>query len=144
MEQIGMNSKGYRLKSELEKGLEKYGEENNLSPISIIEELVEAFLTDKEYLDVSPLIEKEETPIERIKYAFYDKTRNRYQIIKTVEGKRHTYGSITQGASLTRELIDFLESVNWNTKYSTNETGLKGTEQINFLLNEMEKEKVKL
>ena len=136
-----MNSKGYRLKSELEKGLRKYGEDNNLSPISIIEELVENFLTDKEYLSINPLLEKVDDPIEKIKYASFEKKWGRYQITKQVNGKKYHYGSITQGASIAQELVDFLESVNWDTKYSTKETGLKGIEHINFLLSEMEKEK---
>lgn len=139
MEQIGMNSKSYRLKSELDEGLTKYAEDNNLHPLSIIEDLVECFLTDKEYLSVNPLIEKKDTHIEKIKYTYYDETKKRYQIGKFVDGKKHLYGSITQGASITREVVNFLESVNWDTKYSTSNTGLKGAEQINFLLSEMEK-----
>ena len=36
MELSGMNSQGYVLTSELDKGLKKYGEDNNLSPSFIL------------------------------------------------------------------------------------------------------------
>lgn len=137
-----MNSQKYILNSELDKGLKKYGEDNNLSPLSIVEELVEDFLIKKGYFTINITMEpKGEQPIEKIKYAGYESKKERYQIKKHINGIQYNYGSITQGASLTKELVTFLESVDWDTKYSTKETGLKGTAQINFLLNEMEKVK---
>ena len=135
-----MTSQGYRLTSELDEGLKKYGRDNNISPTFILNELVESFLIDKGYLSIKPSIKNDNTP-KKIKYAPFDKYRNRYFIVKWIKGKRYNYASVTQGAGLAEELVQFLESKNWDIKYSTKSTGLKGTEQINFLLSEMEKEK---
>ncbi|MBQ2635397.1 MAG: hypothetical protein IJJ11_07895 [Methanosphaera sp.] len=134
-----MNSQGYKLTSELDKGLKKYGEVNNLSPSFIINDLVEAFLIDKGYLSVHFPVNDIEIVPEKIKYAHFQKKHGRYIIQKSIQGKRYYYASVTQGAGLTKEIIQFLESKEWDVKYATSSTGLKGVDQINFLLNEMEK-----
>lgn len=138
-----MTSQGYKLTSELDEGLKKYGRDNNISPTFILNDLVESFLIDKGYLSIKPSIKNDNTP-KKIKYAPFEKANNRYQIIKNIKGKRYTYASVTQGAGLAEELVQFLESKNWDIKYSTKSTGLKGVEQINFLLSEMEKETERL
>lgn len=135
-----MNSQGYKLTSELDKGLKKYGEDNNLSPSFILNDLVESFLIDKGYLSVKIPIEDIEIIPEKIKYAHFEKKWNRYQIQKCINGKTHTFASVTQGARLAKEIVQFLKSKNWDIKYCSKSTGLKGVDQINFLLSEMEKE----
>ena len=132
-----MNSQGYKLRTELEEGLQKYGESNNLSPISIIEKLVEDFLCDEEVLCVS--VVESPSKIEKIKNANYRKECGAYRIRKSVDGKRIVYGQ-TKSPIFAKEIINFLESKEWDIKYSTKKTGLKGVAQINFLFNEMEKE----
>lgn len=136
-----MNSQGYVLTAELDKGLKKYGEDNNLSPSFILNDLVETFLIDTGYLTVKFPEEEIEVAPEKIKHAHFDKKWKRYQIQKVIDGKTYTYASVTQGARLAKEIIHFLESKNWDIKYAPKMTGLKGVDQINFLLSEMEKEK---
>lgn len=136
-----MTFQGYKLASELDEGLRKYGEENNLSPSFILNDLVESFLVDKGYLGVKSCVEDVEVAPEKIKYAPFDKRDKRYVIRKRVNGKCCTYASVNQGKGLVKEIIQFLESKNWDTKYTTKSTGLKGVEQVNFLLKEMEKER---
>lgn len=138
MEQIGMKSQSYKLSPELNEGLVKYGEDNNLSPISIIEELVEDFLCHKDYLSAE--IEEIPTKIEKIKNANYRKDVNSYRIRKRIQGKREEFGA-TKSPRIAKDLVAFLESEGWNLKYSVNNTGLNGEDQINFLLNEMENQK---
>ena len=124
-----MNSQGYKLRTELEEGLQKYGESNNLSPLSIIEKLVEDFLCDEKVLCVS--VVESPSKIEKIKNANYRKECGAYRIRKSIDGKSPIFA---------KEIINFLESKEWDIKYSTKKTGLKGVAQINFLFNEMEKE----
>ena len=112
MELNGMNSQGYKLTSELDKGLKKYGEDNNLSPSFILNDLVESFLIDKGYLSVKIPIENIEIIPEKIKYAHFEKKWNRYQIQKCINGKTHTFASVTQGARLAKEIVQFLKSKN--------------------------------
>lgn len=133
-----MNSQGYKLRTELNDGLVKYGEDNNLSPISIIEELVEDFLCQKDYLYST--FEPCSSEVEQIRYANYDKRSKAYTIQKSINGKDYGYGT-SKSPVIVKEIICFLESVGWDIKYSTKNTRLRGTKQINFLLNEMEKEK---
>jgi len=136
-----MNSQGYKLKPELDNGLIKYGEDNNLSPISIIEELVEDFLCRNDYLCAEPIIGP--VKIEKIKNANYRKDIGAYRIRKRIRGKREEFGMI-KSPRVAKDIVFFLESKNWDIKYSTKSTGLKGAEQINFLLSEMEKETERL
>ena len=133
-----MKSQSYKLKPELNNGLMKYGEDNNLSPLSIIEELVEDFLCRNDYLCVE--VEVSQPKIEKIKYAEYDKRVESYGIRKTIDGKRRRFGA-SKSPRIVKDIIHFLESENWDSKYSTSNTGLYGEDQINFLLSEMEKEK---
>ena len=135
-----MNSQGYVLTDELDKGLKKYGEDNNISPSFILNDLVETFLIDKGYLSVKFLVEDSEVAPEKIKYAHFEKKWNRYQIQKCIQGKTHTFASVTQGAKIAKEIVQFLEIKGWDIKYCAKSTGLKGVDQINFLLREMEKE----
>lgn len=132
-----MKSQSYKLKPELDNGLMKYGEDNNLSPISIIENLVEDFLCRNDYLCAE--VEIGPAKIEKIKNATYRKEIGTYRIRKRINGKREEYGS-TKSPMVAKDIVVFLEGVNWDSKYSISETGLKGEAQINFLLSEMEKE----
>ena len=136
MELIGMKSQSYTLRTELDEGLRRYGEDNNLSPISIIEELVEDFLCSKDYLHFQ--IGQDNSKIEKIKHAKFDKRRGTYQIRWGSPIK--TYGS-SKSPAVVKDIITFLESKEWDVKYSTKNTGLRGVEQINFLLSEMENDK---
>ena len=131
-----MKSQGYRLRTELDDGLRKYGEDNNLSPISIIEELVEDFLCNNDYL--STTFELIPSKPEKIKYAYWRKDNGSYQIAREFERIKYTFGH-TKSLAVAKEIISFLKSVNWDVKYSTRNTGLKGEDQINFLLSEIEK-----
>ena len=131
-----MNSQGYKLRTELNDGLVKYGEDNNLSPISIIEELVEDFLCQKDYL--CSTFEPCSSEVEKIRHTNYDKRSKIYTIQKCITGLKYCYGS-SKSPVIIKEIICFLESVEWDIKYSTKNTKLRGTKQINFLLNEMEK-----
>ena len=70
-----MTSQGYKLTSELDEGLKKYGRDNNVSPTFILNDLVESFLIDKGYLSIKPSIKKDNTP-KKIKYAPFDKDGN--------------------------------------------------------------------
>ena len=135
-----MNSHRYELTSELDKGLKKYGEDNNLSPTFIINDLVESFLIDKGYLSIKSSTEGIEITPERIKHASFEKKWNRYQIQKSINGKVYSFASVTQGAYIAKEIVQFLNSKNWDIKYTIKSTGLKGSDQVNFLLSEMEKE----
>ena len=134
-----MNSQGYVLTSELDKGLKKYGEDNNLSPSFILNDLVESFLIDKGYLSIKFPIEHIEVTPEKIKNASFETKWNRYQIQKCINGKTWSFASVTQGARIAKEIVQFLESKGWDIKYSTKSTGLRGVDQINFLLSEIEK-----
>lgn len=133
-----MNSQGYKLRTELNEGLIKYGEDNNLSPLSIIEELVEDFLCRKDYL--CSTFEPVSQEIEKIRYADYDKRSESYGIRKSIKGQRFRFGA-SKSPVIVKEIICFLESVDWDTKYSVKNTKLKGTKQINFLLDEIEKQR---
>lgn len=129
-----MKSQGYLLRNDLDEGLRRYGEDNNLSPISIIEELVEDFLCSKDYLHFQ--IGQNNSKIERIKNANFDKRCGVYQI--RGGSPRETYGS-SKSPAVVKDIINFLESKDWDVKYCSKNTGLRGVEQINFLLSEMEK-----
>ena len=135
---IGMTSENYRLRDELDEGLRKYGEDNNLSPISIIEDLVEDFLCRKDYLQFQA--EPTHSEREKIKHAYWRKDNCSYQIAREINRIKYTFGH-TKSSVVAKEIISFLNRVNWDVKYSVKNTGLKGDEQINFLLNEIEKEK---
>lgn len=135
-----MKSQSYKLKPELNDGLIKYGEDNNLSPSFILNDLVETFLIDKGYLVIKIPVENIKVAPEKIKNAPFDKNSKRYRIQKYIDGKNYNYASVTQGARLVNEIVQFLESKDWDIKYTLKMTGLKGVDQINFLLNEMEKE----
>ena len=129
-----MKSQGYLLRNDLDEGLRRYGEDNNLSPISIIEELVEDFLCSKDYLHFQ--IGQNNSKIEKIKNAKFDKRSGAYQI--RGGSPRKTYGS-SKSTAVVKDIITFLERKDWDVKYCSKNTGLRGVEQINFLLSEMEK-----
>lgn len=136
-----MKSQGYVLNSELDKGLKKYGEENNLSPSFIINDLVESFLIDNDYLCIKLPENDNESKPEKIKNAPFSKTDNRYRIRKNINNKTYNYASVpVWEGRVAKEIVGFLKSKNWDIKYSIKSTGLKGRDQINYLLGEMEKE----
>lgn len=135
MELIGMKSQSYTLRTELDEGLRRYGEDNNLSPISIIEELVEDFLCSKDYLHFQ--LDQNNSKIERIKNANYRRCGS-YEI--RGGSPRKNYGS-SKSPAVVKDIINFLENKDWDVKYCSKNTGLRGVEQINFLLSEMENDK---
>ena len=133
-----MGSQGYKLRNELDNGLKEYGKDNNLSPLSIIEELVEDFLCSNDYLCVE--IRNPLPNIEKIKHAPYYKKMKSYDIQKSCNGKNTHFGC-SKSPIVTKEIVNFLISKNWDEKYSTRATGLRGMKQINFLLSEIEKQR---
>ena len=136
MELIGMKSQSYTLRTELDEGLRRYGEDNNLSPISIIEELVEDFLCSKDYLHFQ--LDQNNSKIEKIKHARFDKRSGAYEIRGGYPTKN--YGS-SKSPAVVKDIITFLKSKDWDVKYCSKNTGLRGVEQINFLLSEIENDK---
>lgn len=134
-----MKSKNYDLKTELMDGLCKYGRDTNISPKFIIESLVEDFLVKKGYLVISNSEEFVSFPSELNKPPIRNTSKhgNGLQITKVVNGHRYRYG--TCGYDEAKILVKFLESENWNRKYSTAQTKLKGKEHIDFLFTELEK-----
>ena len=131
-----MKSQSYTLRIELDEGLRRYGEDNNLSPISIIEELVEDFLCSKDYLHFQ--LDQNNSKIEKIRNTMFDKRSGAYQIRGGYP--RETYGS-SKSPAVVKDIITFLKSKEWDVKYCSKNTGLRGVEQINFLLSEIENDK---
>lgn len=130
------------LKSELTEGLIQYERDNNISPLSLIESLLEKFLYDEGYLvtgagdNVVPF--PSNLNHAHLKYTTIRENGN-LQIRKDIGGKIYTYGAYKE-YDIIKRIIEFLKSKDWNVKYSTMNTKLRGEKQIEFLLCEMEKE----
>ena len=137
-----MKSKNYDLKTELMDGLCKYGRDTNLSPKSIIESLVEDFLVKKGYLVISDPEEFVSFPSELNKPPIKNTMvlpNGKLRIRKRVDTFQYSYCT-ANNYDEAKTIVDFLENENWNPKYSTKQTKLKGNKQLEFLLNEIEKE----
>lgn len=130
------------LRNELKEGLLQYERDTNISPFSLIESLIEEFLYKNEYLVVGVGDKEVPFPAElnqtRIKYA-RPRKNGHVQIRKQINGRVENFGNCCY--SDAEILIKFLESKNWDIKYSTKKTKLRGKKQIDFLFNEIEKEK---
>ena len=129
------------LKNELKEGLLQYERDTNISPLSLIENLLEEFLYKKGYLVVGGGEENVPFPSELnkppIEFTNLKKSGN-LEIRKTVDGNRYSFAYCTYDEA--KILVEFLKSKNWDVKYSTKHSLFKGKEHIAFLFNEMEKE----
>lgn len=129
------------LRNELKEGVFQYGRDNSISPLSLIEKLLEEFLYKKGYLVVGVVDEDVPFPAElnqpRITHAVPTRS-GRFEIRHMHDGKNWHYGVCDYEDA--KILVEFLKHKNWDTKYSTSQTKLKGKKQIDFLFGEMEKE----
>lgn len=130
------------LRDELKEGLIKYAEDNNLSPLSLLESLIEDFLIKKEYLVIFDSDAPVEFPaLSPIKNIFLRKN-GKFQVMKSINKNRMNFMSGNYEEAKT--VVEFLESKEWDSKYSTSETGLRGKKQIEFLFDEIKKENEKM
>lgn len=129
------------LKDELANGLLEYERDTNLSPFSVVESLIEKFLFKKGYLSYGAGDNKVSFPCKlnqpRFKYTRFRKN-GKLQVRKQIGGKVYNFGICEYGEA--EMIIEFLKSKNWDIKYSTFQTKLRSKKQIEFLLNEIEKE----
>lgn len=134
-----MNFKDLPLKNEIKEGLLKYGKDNNAQPFNIIESLVEEFLYKNKYLVVG--VGDKEVPfpqeLNKPHISFVEKNHGKYRVRRRINGYRYNFASCDYEEA--RLIVEFLESKNWDLKYSTKESGLNGREQVEFLLGEIEK-----
>lgn len=132
-----------RLRNELKEGLLQYERDTNVSPHSIVESLIEKFLYNQGYLGVG--FDDKELPSltelinPRIKHTTV-RENGKLLIEKWVDGVHGFYGTCQYDEA--KIIVDFLISKNWDLKYATSNTKLKGQKQIDFLFNEIEKENV--
>lgn len=141
MERIGMKFNNCLLRNELKEGLLQYERDTNISPHFLVESLIENFLIKEEYLIVGAGEGDVPFPTElnqpKIRYA--NRTPNgKFEIRKTKGGKNLHFGRFNYNDS--KIVVEFLESKNWDSKYSTSQTQLKGKKQSDFLFKEIEKE----
>ena len=119
----------------------QYERETNLSPLSLIESLIERYLYDEGYLVTGAEDEVVPFPTELnkppLKYACINKRDGRYRILKKINGKQYAYGTFDYDECV--RVIEFLESKHWDPKYSTSNTKLYGKKQVEFLFNMIEK-----
>ena len=136
-----MKFNGCPLRNELKEGLLRYERDNNVSPHSIVEDLIEEFLYKNKYLVIGAGDEEVPFPSElnkpHIKHAEI-RANGRVQIRKTLNGTKYHYGTCNYEDAVM--FIDFLKSKGWDVKYSTSQTKLKRQKQLDFLLNEIKKE----
>ena len=117
----------------------QYERETNLSPLSLIESLIERYLYDEGYLVTGAEDEVVPFPTELNKPPLkYVRNRSgRYALRKTVKGKLYSYGTFDYDECV--RVIEFLESKHWDPKYSISNTKLYGKKQVEFLFNMIEK-----
>lgn len=130
------------LKSELVDGLLEYERDSNISPFSLVESLIEKFLFKKGYLSYGAGDNEVSFPSELNKPPIPYTTLNRngkYLVRKTINGVRYHFGFCDYGDA--KIIVEFLEKKNWDLKYATQYSEYKGKTHINFLLNEIKKEK---
>lgn len=136
-----MKFNNYPLRDELKEGLIQYERDTNVSPHLLVESLIEKFLYKQGYLTVG--FDDGELPslIElinpRIKHTTI-RENGKLRIEKIMNGVHGFYGTASYDDA--KIIVDFLISKNWDLKYSTRQTKLKGEKQIEFLLSEIEKE----
>ena len=136
-----MKFNNYPLRNELKEGLLQYERDTNVSPNLLIESLIEKFLYTHGYLSVGfddkdlPSLTELITP--RIKHTTV-RENGKLRIEKQIDGVHGFYGTANHNEA--KIIVDFLISKNWDLKYATCNTKLKGQNQIDFLFNEMRKE----
>jgi len=137
-----MKLKNCPLRNELKKGLLNYERDNNVSPLSLIESLVEEHLYKKGYLSIVQSDEIVPFPTQLnnppIKNVFL-RENGKYQVMKFINGRKQNFMSGTYEEA--KEVASFLKRNGWDLKYSTSQTKLRGQKQIDYLFEEMEKEK---
>jgi len=126
------------LKDELKEGLIKYARDNNLSLLSLLESLVEDFLIKKEYLVICDIDVPIEFPTIHPPKNIFLRENGKFQVMKFINGKKRNFMSGSYADA--KIVVEFLKSKEWDIKYSTSETKLRGQKQVEFLLNEIEKE----
>ena len=130
------------LRNELKEGLLQYERDTNVSPHFLVESLIEKFLYKHGYLTVG--FDDEELPSltelinPHIKHTTV-RENGKLRIEKMIDGVHGFYGTASYDEA--KIIVDFLISKNWDLKYTTRNTKLKGQKQIDFLLNEIKKEK---
>lgn len=140
-----MKFNNYSLRNELKEGLLQYERDTGVSPHSLVESLIEKFLYKHGYLTVG-FDDKELPPLSelikpRIKHTTV-RENGKLRIEKMVNGIHGFYGTCSYDDA--ESIVDFLIRKDWDLKYTTSNTKLKGQKQIDFLLNEIEKEVNKL
>lgn len=100
-----------------------------------------SFLYSK--LDINESKKKLDITESENKDMYIFKNKDKYQVQKTISRSGSNvklgFGTYTTWEE-AYEVKEFIRSKNWDSKYSTNETGLKGKKYIQWLYNEMEKE----
>lgn len=136
-----MKFNNYPLRNELKEGLLQYERDTNIPLHSLVESLIEKFLIKEEYLIIGAGDEVIPFPTElnepHLKYTNI-RSNGKLRVRKYVNGKLYTY--CTCDYKNAKPIITFLESKDWDLKYSASRTKLKGEKQVDFLFNEMEKE----
>ena len=137
-----MKFNNYPLRNELKEGLLHFERDTNVSPHFLVESLIEKFLYKRGYLSIGfddkELPSLDELIKPRIKHTTM-RENGKLRIEKMVDGVHGFYGTCSYDEA--KIIVDFLISKNWDLKYSTSQTKLKGKKQINFLLTEIEKER---
>lgn len=134
-----MNFKDCPLRDELKEGLMAYERETNLSPLSLIESLVERYLYDEGYLVTGAEYEEVDFPTKLNKVTnVYPTQWGKFRIMKDINGRSYSYGTFDYETA--EEIRNFLETKGWDIRYSNSHTKLKGIEQELFLLGEIKKD----
>lgn len=135
-----MNFKDCPLRNELKEGLRAYERETNLSPLSLIESLVERYLYDEGYLVTGAEYEEVAFPtkLNSISPHLHLSESGKFRVRKHINGVMYSYGTFDY--DVAEEVHCFLEKKGWDTRYSNAHTKLKGIEQELFLLGEIKKD----
>ena len=135
------------LRDELRQGMAQYERDTNVSPLSLIESLIEDFLYKQGYLVV---VGDEEVPFPtelikpRLPHTTFKSSSKKWCIQKRYGKTIVAYAYFEEDRyEEAKKVIQFLKSKNWDLKYSIKQTKLSGKEQFDFLLSEVEKEKEK-
>lgn len=134
-----MNFKDCPLRNELKEGLMVYERETNLSPLSLIESLVERYLYDEGYLVTGAEYEDVDFPTKLNKVTnVYPTPWGKFRIRREINGIRYCYGTFDYETA--EKIRNFLENKGWDIRYSNSHTKLKGKEQERFLLEEIRRD----
>ena len=133
------------LRNELKQGILKYERDTNISPLSLIESLLEDFLYKKGYLVIGNPNEEVSFPTDLIKPRLPHttfKTSNKKWYIQKRHGRKICYYAFFEDEMYdeAKLIIEFLKNENWDLKYSMKQTNLSGKDQFEFLLNKAKKE----